>query len=143
MKKLFSHSVLFGAAPKQACKHSGRFAASGVGAIAILGLVALVALAGTIPARAQVPPQLLHYQGRVADNNGNFNGQGQFKFALVNGDGTVSYWSNDGQSGVNLEPATHVQLLVDHGLFSVLPSKPMVVRRYDYYRNDGSALIGR
>jgi hypothetical protein len=100
-----------------------------------IGLAALLALAGVTSIRAQVPPQLLHYQGRVADNNGNFNGQGHFKFALVNGNGTVSYWSNDGQSGVNLEPAAHVQLAVDHGLFSVLLGDAGTVIPYATFDN--------
>jgi hypothetical protein len=47
-----------------------------------------------------------------------FNGNGQFKFALVNGDGSVTYWSNDGTpSG---QPAAGIVLPVTKGLYSVL-----------------------
>src|ERR1035441_3506005 len=46
---------------------------------------------------AQVPP-LLSYQGRLTAAGTNFNGQTQFKFALVNGSGTVTFWSNDNSS---------------------------------------------
>ena len=38
---------------------------------------------------AQVP-QLISYQGRVAVGTTNFDGSGQFKFALVNSDGTAT-----------------------------------------------------
>src|SRR2546422_97797 len=44
---------------------------------------------------AQVP-QLINFQGRVAVDGVNFNGAAEFKFALVNGDGSASFWSNDG-----------------------------------------------
>ena len=44
---------------------------------------------------AQVP-QIISYQGRVAVGTVNFDGTGQFKFALVNAAGTTTYWSNDG-----------------------------------------------
>lgn len=69
---------------------------------------------------AQVP-QIINYQGRVAvgDPAVNFDGSGAFKFALVNTDGTTSYWSNDGTGG-NTEPATAVTLPVTKGLYSVL-----------------------
>ncbi|OYW69803.1 MAG: hypothetical protein B7Z21_00655, partial [Verrucomicrobiales bacterium 32-60-5] len=46
---------------------------------------------------AQVP-STLNYQGRIAVSGVNFTGTGQFKFVLVNGAGTQSYWSNDGTS---------------------------------------------
>lgn len=70
-------------------------------------------------ASAQVP-QLINYQGRVAVGNTNFEGTGLFKFALVNGEGTITFWSNDG-TGVNgMEPAAAVSLPVSKGLYSVL-----------------------
>jgi formylglycine-generating enzyme required for sulfatase activity len=70
---------------------------------------------------AQVP-QIINYQGRVAvgDPAVNFDGSGAFKFALVNTDGTTSYWSNDGSSTVGSEPAAAVTLTVTKGLYSVL-----------------------
>ena len=56
---------------------------------------ALAALLFTGTLRAQVPI-LLNYQGRVAVGTVNFDGPGQFRFALVNPAGTTAYWSNDG-----------------------------------------------
>jgi hypothetical protein len=53
--------------------------------------------------RAQVP-QLINYQGRVVVGTTNFDGSGQFKFALVNAAGTTTYWSNDGTSVNGSQP---------------------------------------
>ncbi|MDB4808999.1 formylglycine-generating enzyme family protein [Verrucomicrobiales bacterium] len=79
-------------------------------------VVSLVTLAS-----AQVP-QMINYQGRVAggDPPVNFDGNGKFKFALVNGTGSTSYWSNDGTSAAGSEPTTAVTLPVTKGLHSVL-----------------------
>ena len=52
----------------------------------ILGWVGIF-LCGAIPVRCQVP-SLLSYQGRISASGTNFNGVGQFKFALVNATGT-------------------------------------------------------
>ena len=55
----------------------------------ILGsILSLVTLAS-----AQVP-KMINYRGRVAvgDPAVNFDGTGEFKFALVNEDGSASYW---------------------------------------------------
>jgi hypothetical protein len=71
------------------------------------------------PASAQVP-NLINYQGRVAVGNTNFNGPGAFKFALVNTNGSVTYWSNDGSSSAGSQPAAAVALTVTSGLYSVL-----------------------
>ena len=81
-------------------------------------LVLTAALLGG-PLHAQVPP-LINYQGRVAVDAVNFEGSGQFKFALVNADGTVTLWSNDGTSAAGSEPADAVTLAVEKGLYSVL-----------------------
>ncbi len=67
---------------------------------------------------AQVP-QLLNYQGRVAVGAVNFQGSGQFRFALVNAAGNVTYWSNDGTSVNGSQPAAAVTLAVTKGLYSV------------------------
>ena len=82
----------------------------------------LLVLAATLPSgmlRAQVP-QLVNYQGRVAVDAVNFEGAGQFKFALVNSDGTTTFWSNDGTSAAGSEPAAAVTLTVAKGLYSLL-----------------------
>src|SRR2546430_3441604 len=69
--------------------------------------------------QAQVP-QLINFQGRVAVDGINFNGTGLFKFALVNGDGSASFWNNDGTSAAGSEPLKAVSLTVSQGLYSVL-----------------------
>ena len=79
-------------------------------------VISLVTLAS-----AQVP-QMINYQGRVAvgDPAVNFDGTGEFRFALVNEDGSTSYWSNDGTSTDGSEPTGAVSLPVTKGLYSVL-----------------------
>ncbi len=68
---------------------------------------------------AQVP-QIINYQGRVAVGTVNFNGAGQFKFALVNAAGATTFWSNDGTSAAGSQPTAAVSLTVSKGLYSVL-----------------------
>ncbi|HZJ13721.1 MAG TPA: hypothetical protein VFD27_01660, partial [Chthoniobacteraceae bacterium] len=81
--------------------------------------LALAAIISTSALHAQVP-QLLNYQGRVAVDAVNFDGTGQFKFALVNEDGTTTFWSNDDTSVAGGEPGAAVSLTVSKGLYSVL-----------------------
>jgi hypothetical protein len=79
-----------------------------------------VLLAGaliSVPLAAQVPA-LLNYQTRVAVGGTNFDGAGQFKFALVNAAATTNYWSNDGRT--TGQPAVAVPVTVTRGLCSVL-----------------------
>ncbi|MEY2547077.1 MAG: hypothetical protein QOG48_2194 [Verrucomicrobiota bacterium] len=71
------------------------------------------------PLVAQVP-QLINYQGRVVVGTTNFDGTGQFRFALVNTNGSTTYWSNDGTSIAGSEPSNAVSLTVSKGLYSVL-----------------------
>ncbi|MEI7908891.1 MAG: tail fiber domain-containing protein [Verrucomicrobiota bacterium] len=80
-------------------------------------------LALTLSAIASVP-QVLNHQGRIAVNGVNFEGDGQFKFALVNADGTESYWSNDATSHAGSEPTDAVTLAVSKGLYAVLLGDP-------------------
>src|SRR6185436_11011763 len=68
---------------------------------------------------AQVP-QIINYQGRVLAGSSNFNGTGQFKFALVDTNGSTTYWSNDNTSTAGSEPTNAVSLSVSNGLYSVL-----------------------
>jgi hypothetical protein len=70
-------------------------------------------------ARAQVP-QVINYQGRIVAGGVNFNGTGQFKFALVDGSGSPAYWTNDNSHLDGSEPGTAVTLTVTKGLYSVL-----------------------
>ncbi len=80
-------------------------------------LLVFLAIARSLPAQV---PQLINYQGRVVVGTANFNGTGQFKFALVNADGSATYWSNDGTSTAGSEPTAPVALTVANGLYSVL-----------------------
>lgn len=73
----------------------------------------------TFSLQAQVP-QIINYQGRVLVGSTNFDGSGQFKFALVNAAGTITYWSNDGTSTAGSQPTNAVPLTVTKGLYSVL-----------------------
>lgn len=82
-------------------------------------ITALFVILGMGRAMAQVPP-ILNYQGRVGVSGVNFEGSGQFKFALVNSTGTTTYWSNDGSSNGGSQPSTFVTLPVSKGLYSVL-----------------------
>ena len=65
-------------------------------------------------------PQQINYQGRVVVGTTNFDGSGQFRFALVNAAGTTTYWSNDGTSLNGSQPTAAVTLPVTKGLYSVL-----------------------
>jgi hypothetical protein len=64
-------------------------------------------------------PRLIDYEGRIAAGGVNFEGSGQFKFALVDAAGTTSYWSNDVTTTVGSEPAAAVTLTVTNGRYSV------------------------
>jgi hypothetical protein len=74
-------------------------------------------LCAALPAQV---PQLINYQGRVVVGTTNFDGNGSFKFALVNTNGSTTYWSNDGTSVAGGEPTNAVALTVSKGLYSVL-----------------------
>ncbi len=69
---------------------------------------------------AHAVPAVLNYAGQVAVNGQPFDGQGLFKFALVNADGNATYWSNDGTSANGSEPAAHIGIPVNGGLYSLL-----------------------
>ena len=64
-----------------------------------------------------VPP-VLNYAGQVTVNGEAFDGNGLFKFAIVNADGTTAYWSNDGTSVDGSEPQASVAVPVNGGLYS-------------------------
>lgn len=79
----------------------------------------LFGLVTGLTASAQVP-QLINYQGRVVVGSTNFDGSGQFKFSLVNGAGSATYWSNDGTGSGGGQPTAAVTLPVVRGLYAVL-----------------------
>jgi hypothetical protein len=68
----------------------------------------------------QAVPPVLNYAGQVAVNGEAFDGNGLFKFALVNADGKSTYWSNDGTSVHGSEPQASVAVPVNGGLYSIL-----------------------
>ena len=83
----------------------------------ILAATSLALLQQALPAAV---PQVLNHQGRLAVNGVNFEGSGQFKFALVNLTGNVTFWSNDGTGSSGSEPTAAVTLAVSKGLYAVL-----------------------
>jgi hypothetical protein len=74
------------------------------------------------PSIAMAQGTVFTYQGHVTDNGTNFNGSGQFKFALVTASNAnfTTYWSNDGTSVNGSEPAAAVSVSVNGGLFTVV-----------------------
>src|SRR3990172_5138420 len=74
-------------------------------------------------------PQMISYSGTIATGGTPFNGDGQFKFAIINGHadcqasppgaGCVAYWSNDNSKANGSEPTNSVTLTVNNGIFSV------------------------
>ena len=79
----------------------------------------LFLMLGVVISLQAVPP-VLNYAGQVAVNGEAFDGNGLFKFALVNADGTTTYWSNDGTSVDGSEPQASVAVPVNGGLYAVL-----------------------
>src|SRR5260221_8750715 len=63
-----------------------------------------------------------NYQGRVKVMGSDYQGTGNFKFAILNTSATATLWSNDGTASG--EPASSVALQVDTGVFSVLIGDP-------------------
>jgi len=62
---------------------------------------------------------VIHYQGRVLVGTGAFDGTGQFKFQLVNGAGTQTFWRNSPDANSNGEPDQAVVVPVNRGLYGV------------------------
>ena len=98
--------------------------------LAVLACSACWAL--PLPLTAQAPvPNLISHQGRVAvrENPGdppvNFEGNGLFKFALVNGTGTTLWSSALDTAPADGEPDSAVSLTVTKGLYSVMLGQGM------------------
>ena len=81
----------------------------------------LASMLGVSPlsAHAQVPG-LLSYQGRVLVGGSLFSGVGQFKFALINADGSQIYWSNSPDNNGDGQPDLSVPVSVAGGLFTLI-----------------------
>ncbi len=85
----------------------------------LMRLVPLLLVVCPFHASAQVP-QIITYQGRVTSSGTNYNGTGLFQFALVNGAGSQSFWSNDGSSTNGSQSVTSVPVAVSNGFYTVL-----------------------
>lgn len=85
-------------------------------------LLALLLLISGLPNLRAAAPNVLNHQGRIAVNGVNYNGTGHFKFTLVNGDGTQTFWANDGTS--TGEPTNAVPVAVSNGHYSVALGDP-------------------
>jgi hypothetical protein len=84
----------------------------------------MVSAAQASPPRALLasgpPPSVINYQGVVKVDGVQYNGNGYFKFAIINSDGSTTFWSNDNTSSGGSEPSAAVMLPVNYGLFNVL-----------------------
>jgi hypothetical protein len=63
---------------------------------------------------------MFNYQGRVKVQGEQFNGNGQFKFAIISPDGSSTLWSNDSSSVDGSEPTTGINIEVTDGVFNIL-----------------------
>ena len=72
-------------------------------------------------------PQMIPYSGTIAVNGAPFNGNGQFKFAIVSqgcedteeATPCTSLWSNDNSKTDGTEPTNYVTITVNNGSFGV------------------------
>ncbi len=81
----------------------------------VLAAVSVV-LPGTLPARGQ---GVVAYQGRVVVAGAPFEGNGAFKFGIVNAGGTESHWLNAPDGDADGAPDHAVSLPVSRGLYHV------------------------
>ena len=90
-------------------------------------LLSALAFLAALDMKAGDAPGILSHQGRIAVNGANFDGAGQFKFALVNAAGDAAYWSNDDTSTTGDEPVAAVSIPVSKGHYAaLLGDAPMV-----------------
>lgn len=65
-------------------------------------------------------PMMMNYQGNVTDASGvPVNGDGFFKFAIVNEAGDTAYWANDGTTMDGTEPTAAIIIPVSDGHYAV------------------------
>ncbi len=65
-------------------------------------------------------PMMMNYQGSVTDASSvPVEGNGFFKFAMVNADGDTAYWTNDGSTVDGTEPTASITIPVSSGRFAV------------------------
>jgi hypothetical protein len=92
-------------------------------------LVALFLMLVEASARSEEIPLMIPHTGTIAVGGTPFNGNGQFKFAIINGHadcnasppgaGCAAYWSNDSTSTNGNEPTSGVTVSVNGGVFSI------------------------
>lgn len=75
-------------------------------------------LNNTIEPMGTTNPTTMLYQGYVEVGGRPYHGKGYFKFSVVNQQGNVTYWANDGS--VSGQPNASVPLDVTQGYFTVL-----------------------
>ena len=86
-------------------------------------LLILVVVSTIAPAFAQ-NQVMFHYQGLVRSGGQPFDGDGQFKFAVIAIPGPETLWSNDGSSVSGAEPTASLEIPVARGVFNVLVGDP-------------------
>jgi len=92
---------------------------------------AMILLSQSNLLRAQVP-LILNHQGRVTVGGAPFQGNGQFGFALVNGDGSQTYWrSAEDLSPADGQPDTLVNVTVSKGLYTIPLGDPALMLALD------------
>ena len=64
-------------------------------------------------------PYKIDYHGYVTSDGSQFSGDGQFKLAIINSDGSTTYWSNDGTSTAGSEPTAAVTKTVTNGVLDI------------------------
>ncbi|MEK7674947.1 MAG: hypothetical protein AAB676_03815 [Verrucomicrobiota bacterium] len=72
----------------------------------------------SLGSHAQVPG-LFNVQGRLQVDSTLFDGTVEFKFALVNEDGSQTYWRNSSDANLDGQPDQAVPLLLSRGLYSL------------------------
>src|SRR3990167_8071993 len=102
----------------------------------ILSALTIVLVSASMYAMAASIPLMIPYQGTIVvyqsaeDAEGTKpNGDGQFKFAIVNGHedckksppagGCTTYWSNDGTSTIGGEPTNYISIPTSNGNFAL------------------------
>jgi hypothetical protein len=84
----------------------------------LIRLLLLITPITLFPLITPAAPPLLNHQGRIAVSGVNFDGSGHFKFALINGTGTETFWTNDGT--LSGEPPTAETIAVTKGHYVTL-----------------------
>lgn len=79
--------------PRRLLSRNAAVGQSGRRAFALIERALLALLVTALTSSAQVPSQIGH-QGRLTASDTNYDGPAQFQFALVNSNGTVSFWIN-------------------------------------------------